>query len=79
MKLEDDSTGKMEAEESNKHVLITKEQLKEQNKISYRITLKSTMVCKSPQGNRSRRRITSLEVKFLVCWREHLEEKSISI
>lgn len=53
MKLEDDSTGKMEAEESNKHVLITKEQLKEQNKISYRITLKSTMVCKSPQGNQA--------------------------
>ncbi len=61
MKLEDDSTGKMEAEESNKHVLITKEQLKEQNKISYRITLKSTMVCKSPQEIRRRRRITSLK------------------
>lgn len=48
-----DSTGKMDAEGTNKHVFITKEQLKEHNKISYRITLKSTMVCKSPQGNQA--------------------------
>ena len=48
-----DSTGEMDSKETNKHVLITKEQLKEQNKISYRITLNSTMVCKSPQGNQA--------------------------
>lgn len=48
-----DSTGKMDAEGTNKHVFITKEQLKDYNKISYRITLNSTMVCKSPQGNQA--------------------------
>lgn len=48
-----DSTGEMDSKGTNKHVLITKEQLKEQNKISYRITLNSTMVCKSPQGNQA--------------------------
>lgn len=48
-----DSTGEMDAKGTHKHVLITKEQLKEKNKISYRITLRSTMVCKSPQGNQA--------------------------
>lgn len=48
-----DSTGEIDTKGTHKHVLITKEQLKEKNKISYRITLKSTMVCKSPQGNQA--------------------------
>lgn len=37
----------------NRHVQITKDQLGEQNRISYRITLKSTMICKSAQGNQA--------------------------
>lgn len=48
-----DNTGEMDSKETNKHVFITKEQLKEKNKINYRITLKSAMVCKSPQGNQA--------------------------
>ena len=48
-----DSTGEIDTKGTHKHVFITKEQLKEKNKISYRITLKSTMVCKSPQGNQA--------------------------
>lgn len=48
-----DSTDEIDVKGRHKHVLITKEQLKEKNKISYRITLRSTMVCKSPQGNQA--------------------------
>ena len=48
-----DNIGEMDSKETNKHVFITKEQLKEKNKINYRITLKSAMVCKSPQGNQA--------------------------
>lgn len=48
-----DRTDEIDVKGRHKHVLITKEQLKEKNKISYRITLRSTMVCKSPQGNQA--------------------------
>lgn len=35
------------------HVLFGKDQLSEKNKITYRITLKSPVICKSPQGNQA--------------------------
>lgn len=51
MELRDDTSDA--GETKNKHVQITADQLGEKNKIGYRITLKSTMVCKSPQGNQA--------------------------
>lgn len=44
---------KKEDNQKAKHVLVKKEQSGARNKIGYRITLKSTMVCKSPQGNQA--------------------------
>ena len=35
------------------HVLFGKDKLSEKNKITYRVTLKSPVICKSPQGNQA--------------------------
>lgn len=51
MELKDDASDADKTK--NKHVQITADQLGEKNKIDYRITLKATMVCKSPQGNQA--------------------------
>lgn len=39
--------------EKVEHVLFSKKQLHEHNKISYTIRLKSALICKSPQGNQA--------------------------
>lgn len=40
-------------ERKQPHVLFDKGQLSDRNKITYKITLKSPMICKSPQGNQA--------------------------
>ena len=40
-------------DKEQRHVWINKEQLSDRNKITYRITLKAPLICKSPQGNQA--------------------------